>query len=124
MKSLRFIYVLALGLFTNSLFAQSKSDSILVGGNCNMCKKRIEAAATVPGVAKANWDVNSKMLTISFKSKKTGLDEIQKQVALAGHDTPKFKALSSDYQKLPKCCQYERTGSKDGASGDISKQHN
>ena len=94
---------------TLNVFAQSeKTDSFKVYGNCNMCKKRIEKAATVEGVSKAQWNVNTKMMTITYDAAKTANDTIQKNIAASGHDTDKQKADDKVYNQLPGCCQYDR----------------
>lgn len=110
MKSLRFFSVVVLTFLGGAVFAQSKTDSIKVSGNCGMCKKRIETALKVPGITSADWNVKSKMLMVNYETSKLTLNEVQQKVADAGHDTPKFKATEAAYSKLPGCCQYERVG--------------
>ncbi|WP_430815658.1 efflux RND transporter periplasmic adaptor subunit [Carboxylicivirga sp. RSCT41] len=79
-----------------------------VGGNCGMCKDRIETAAlTVEGVIEANWDKETKKIHINFSSPATE-DIIQKAIAEAGHDTDKYKADDAVYQELHSCCKYDR----------------
>jgi mercuric ion binding protein len=109
MKSLRFAMVAMLAFLGNAAFAQSKTDSIKVSGNCGMCKKRIEAAAKVDGVTAAEWSAKTKMLSLSYDSKKIKLDDVQRKLADVGHDTPQFKASDAVYDKLPGCCKYDRT---------------
>ncbi len=82
---------------------------VKVGGNCEMCKDRIETTAkSVSGVASANWETDSKMLHLNFDSSKTNSEEIQKAIAATGHDTEKFKAPDEVYKELPECCLYDR----------------
>jgi Cu(I)/Ag(I) efflux system membrane fusion protein len=82
---------------------------VKVGGECEMCKDRIETAAkSVPGVESANWEIDIKKLHLNFDSSKTSSDEIQKAIAKVGHDTEKFKAPDAIYKELPECCLYER----------------
>ena len=89
--------------------ASIKHIMMKVGGECEMCKDRIETAAkTVLGVKSANWEIETKMLHLNFDSSKTSSEEIQKAVAAVGHDTEKFKAPDEVYKKLPECCLYER----------------
>ncbi len=88
----------------------SKTAKFKVYGNCGMCKKRIEGALSdVKGVEKANWDVKSKIITVTFDPHVTSLEAIKEKIAAAGHDTDKNKADDKVYNKLPRCCQYERT---------------
>lgn len=113
--SLVIIMITLLGI-TNA-FAQTKTDSFKVSGNCNMCKKRIEKAATVDGSVKAAWNVQTKMMTVSYDSSKTTAGAIQKNIAAAGHDTEKEKAADEAYDNLPGCCRYDRS------AGEPSSHH-
>lgn len=110
MKSLRFSLVALLAFLGSATFAQSKTDSIKVAGNCGMCKKRIEAAVKVDGVTSAEWSAKTKMLTLNYDASKIKLDDVQRKIADVGHDTPKFKTTEAVYTKLPGCCKYDREG--------------
>ena len=80
------IAVLAGLTATLNVFAQSaKTDSFTVSGNCNMCKKRIEKAALTDGVTKALWNVDTKVMTITYDSAKTSAEAVQKKIAVSGH---------------------------------------
>lgn len=79
-----------------------------VYGNCGMCEKRIEGAAKIEGVTLADWDVDTKMLTVILDVKKVKPRDIHKAVAAVGHDTDKEKATDEVYAALHGCCQYER----------------
>lgn len=82
---------------------------IKVAGNCVMCKDRIESTAkSIKGVVSAVWSAEKKMLDLSFDSKLTSSEAVQKAIAKVGNDTEKFKADDSVYSKLPKCCLYDR----------------
>jgi copper chaperone CopZ len=86
----------------------AKSVSTKVYGNCGTCKKTIETAANVKGVSRGTWDQNTQMLTLSFDSMRSTLDEILKRVAYAGYDNEKFLAPDDAYTKLEACCKYDR----------------
>ncbi len=91
-------------------FAQTESKTIEVKGNCGMCEKRIEKAANdVEGVTDAQWNKETKILAFSLDSEKANLEQVHKAVAAVGHDTKKMKATDEVYNKLPGCCQYDRT---------------
>ncbi len=108
MKSVKLLMLAAFAMLSVSVSAQEKTDSFKVYGNCGMCKKRIEKTAKVDGVSAASWDVQTKMLTITYDAAKVSNDSIQKKVAAVGHDTEKFEADDKVYEKLPGCCLYER----------------
>jgi hypothetical protein len=104
------LFVLLIFLFSSvSLFAQSdiKTDSFKVDGNCGMCKKRIEDAAYIKGVKRADWNKDTHELTIIYRTSKTSSESIAKSIAKAGHSSEKMQASEEDYNKLPKCCHYK-----------------
>ncbi len=85
------------------------TDSFTVYGNCGMCKSRIETAVNkLEGIQSANWDVDSKLIKVTYDESVISLDEINLAIASAGHDTQYYKAKTGDYHNLPVCCQYER----------------
>jgi len=78
-------------------------------GNCEMCKERIEMAAkSVTGVSTAVWDLNTKKITVKYIENQTTVETIEKTIAIAGHDTEKFKASDEVYKQLPECCLYRK----------------
>jgi copper chaperone CopZ len=99
-------------LVTTTLFAQEKTDSFKVYGNCGMCKKRIEKAVKLEGVTAAVWDVDTKTMTVTYDAARISNDELQKKIAAVGHDTEKYVAENTMYSKLPGCCLYERRPSE------------
>ena len=76
-------------LFTLISFSATaqKKEEIKVWGNCGMCKKVIETAATGAGASKASWSEETKMLSVAYNTKKTDADKIQQAIAAAGYDT-------------------------------------
>ncbi|RPD41761.1 heavy-metal-associated domain-containing protein [Chitinophaga barathri] len=96
-------------LAATGAFAQAKqTDNFKVYGNCEMCKERIEQAATLPGVRTAVWDVKTKQIKVTYDPAKVKNETIQQKIAAIGHDTEKQKAPDAVYNKLPECCLYER----------------
>lgn len=77
-------------------------------GNCATCKKTIETAANKKGIVLSDWNIDSKILSLTYNSKKTTSDEILKRVAYAGYDNEKYLAPQNAYNKLADCCKYER----------------
>lgn len=90
----------------SAIAANPKTETLKVSGNCDMCKARIEKAAKIDGVTKAEWNKKDKTLTATFDPAKTSIDAIGKKIAEAGHDNDKAKATDKAYDKLPGCCQY------------------
>ena len=86
----------------------SKS-TLYVEGTCKMCQARInKAVKSVKGVADANWDKKTKILSFSYDSKLTNKASIEDVVVSVGHDTQNKSASDEKYESLPACCLYDR----------------
>jgi periplasmic mercuric ion binding protein len=104
--------LLALLVASNFAYAQHKKITFWVDGVCGMCEKRIESALiNSPGVKFADWDKETRQVTVAYNSKKLSEQKLYEIVAGVGHDTQKVPAIDGDYAKLPGCCKY-RTLSK------------
>lgn len=114
MKTIK-LFLLSIAFISLSTvgFAQAKTEKIKVAGECGMCKGKIESAAKKSGATYANWDVDSKELTVKY-SGQSNAAKIQKGIAAAGYDTPKFKASEKAYNELHECCKYDRAASTSG----------
>ncbi len=130
MKSFKFIFTALLtGLFfmanaqtqgmvkktATAVAPVTQSETFQVLGNCGMCKRTIEKAATEAGAGTASWDVEKDLLTVTFDAAKTSVDAIQKAVALSGYDNAGYKAPDTAYNSLHGCCQYDRSGAPGSA---------
>jgi mercuric ion binding protein len=111
MKTFNFFLAIAFTIFSISAQAQTtpgKTEAIKVSGNCEMCKTRIEKAAKKAGASTAIWDVDSKILSVTYNPAKASINNIEKSISTSGHDTEHSKASTDTYEKLPGCCHYER----------------
>lgn len=90
----------------HSKMSAPKTEIIKVSGNCESCKSRIEKAAKIEGVTKADWNEKTKKLTLVYNPSKVRSVDIQKKIADVGHDTPSFRAEAKVYNALPSCCKY------------------
>jgi hypothetical protein len=95
-----------------------KTSAFKVWGNCGMCKTTIEGAAKNSGATYADWDVESKMLTVKYAAAKTNDEKIQKGIANAGYDNVKFTAPDAVYEGLPECCRYDRKTADVNSKGE------
>jgi len=128
MKTIRFIttaiIAVSASVFTFAQTSQStssKAETIKVSGNCEMCKSKIEKAAKIDGVSKADWNKDTKVLTLAYNPSKVTSDAVQKNIAAVGYDTEKFKATDAAYKSLPSCCQYDRNGSASKGTSESCK---
>jgi hypothetical protein len=74
-----------------------------------MCKSKIEKAAKDAGAKTAIWDVDTKILTVTYTSSSTNTAKIQEKIASVGYDNEGATATNESYNKLHSCCKYERT---------------
>lgn len=89
--------------------AQTAGDTlkIWVDGVCGMCKDRVEkAAVATKGVESADWNIEFRELTVIAKGEGLDADQLQKNIALAGHDTEAYWAPEDAYNALHGCCKY------------------
>ncbi len=114
MKLVKTASLFALSMvFSVAVMAQkATTETIPVAGNCGMCKTKIEKAAKEAGASKADWNAETKTLTVSYKNKSTNAAKIQEGIAAVGYDTRDVKATDAAYDKLHGCCKYERKDMK------------
>jgi periplasmic mercuric ion binding protein len=96
---------------TTSFSQKTKTDTFQVSGNCGMCEAKIEKAAKAAGATYAEWNKDSKIITVKYNSTSSNLAKIQKSIAAAGYDNVGVKATTEAYDKLHACCKYDRTES-------------
>ena len=113
MKTTSVIIILFLCIIQSKSYTQeattSNIDTLLfkVEGNCSMCKERIEDAASIKGVKRAEWNTETKMIEIIYRKDKVEIQEVHKAIAEVGHATEKLEANEKAYEKLPACCSYK-----------------
>jgi len=90
----------------NKTIAKDSIASFKVFGVCEMCKQRIEGAIKAKGVKSAEWNVDTKMLSVNFDPSRISFEKINSKIASVGHDTYLKKANDAVYNALPKCCRY------------------
>jgi len=113
MRTLALITILTILSF--NIQAQDKTVktvTLTVRGNCEECKKRIENAADIKGVKLAVWDENRQAITVTYRTDKVTLEQIEQAIAASGHDAGPEKASQQGYSKLPDCCKYRDKGCK------------
>jgi periplasmic mercuric ion binding protein len=110
-KVMKFFLFVQSVVISSALFAQKQSVTFRVEGVCGMCETRIENALDVPGVVMADWNVESKLLTVVYRSNKLTEDALHDLLHEVGHDTSAGQATDEQYAGLHGCCKY-----REGAS--------
>ncbi len=114
----KYFLVLIVSFFSVSAFAQTKTDTIKVWGNCESCKVKIEKAALAAGASTADWSDETLQLVVSYDAAKSSSMSIQKKIASVGYDTESVKGDDAAYKKLDKCCQYDRVKGQTSSSNN------
>ena len=102
-----FFFLIGLSFQTQAQKAKKVATiKIKTSTQCEMCKERLEKAmAYEKGIKSAVLDVPSKVLTVTYKTRKTNPDKIRKAVSKVGYDAYDVPAWKKAYDKLPACCQ-------------------
>lgn len=126
MKSIRYIALLCLILAGFTAGAQEAgratdtTATFKVFGACAQCKQRIEKALKIKGVEKAQWNIPTQLLTVTYDAALFTLDDIHAKVADVGHDTELKKAKDDVYKALPECCHYRELQPEEGAAAETN----
>ncbi len=102
--------LLSVFFIANFVFGQKNDTTITfkVWGNCDMCKHTIETALDVKGVKLAEWDKNTKIISVTYNPEKINAEKIHELIAASGYDTEQKRGDDKAYQRLSPCCHYER----------------
>ena len=97
----------SLGLSPSEAKAQRRAEtSFQARGCCPWCEENMVNALEGGAVLRIHWDQTTERMTVVYRTRKITSKEIQRRIALAGHDTDAFPALDSAYLALPACCWY------------------
>ena len=100
------IIIALFSLLTINAWAQKETVQIKTSAQCEMCKERIlEEIQFTKGVTAVELDVESQMLTVTFKTKKNSVENIRTIISNIGYDADEVKAKKSAHDNLPGCCQ-------------------
>ena len=103
------LIIILLSVLTVNAWAQKETVNILTSASCVgiCCKDRIEQEMQFTrGVTAVDLDIDSKVLTVTFKTKKTDTDKLRKAISLIGYNADDVKASKKAHDNLPSCCQH------------------
>ena len=69
MKTLKIFSTILIccSIATVSFAQKTKTDTFKVSGNCGMCENKIEKAAKEAGAVSADWNQDTKVITVKYK---------------------------------------------------------
>ena len=103
------LIIILLSVLAVNAWAQKETVNILTSASCVgiCCKDRIEQEMQFTrGVTAVDLDIESKVLTVTFKTKKTDADKLRKAISLIGYNADDVKASKKAHDNLPSCCQH------------------
>ena len=104
------IIIILFSVLTVNAWAQKETVNILTSASCFegvCCKERIEEEMQFTrGVTAVDFDIESQVLTVTFKTKKTDADKLRKAISLIGYNADDVKANKKAHDNLPSCCQH------------------
>ena len=118
------IFLALLMVCTVGVSAKTITETILVKGECGKCKDKIEAALDIPGISFAEWNTETKMLTIRYNDNKVSATDIHTTISKLGYATDKMAADKAGQTALDKCCkpkEVKACGTKKGCCSDKKK---
>lgn len=115
MKILKMLFFsMVIALLSLSVQAQTKNEKsiqIKTSAVCGMCKATIEkAVASETGVKSSSLDLDTKVLTIVYNTRKTDAAKLKLAVTNTGYDADELPAQEKAYNNLNACCKKSDTG--------------
>ncbi len=82
------------GMFINVQAQKTKTVDIQTSAQCSMCKEKIQSNIIFEkGIKDVKLDMETKKLSVIYKSKKTDVDAIKNAIASLGYDTVSNKLI-------------------------------
>ena len=107
------IIIALFSILTINAWGQTETVKIATSAQCigDCCKERIEEEMQfTKGVTSVNLDIESQVLTVTFKTKKNSVDNIREIISDIGYDADDVEADKEAHYKLPECCQNPNFG--------------
>jgi copper chaperone CopZ len=80
--------------------------AIKTSAQCEMCKERIEKAlAFEKGVKRVELNLETKTVTVIYRTGKTEPAKLRKAISKTGYDADDVPADQGAYNMLPACCK-------------------
>ena len=102
------IFIALFSILTINAWAQKETVQIKTSAECveNCCKDRIEEEMQfTKGVTAVNLNIESQVVTVTFKTKKNSVENIRKIISNLGYNADDVMANESAHNDLPNCCQ-------------------
>jgi copper chaperone CopZ len=108
MKTIRVVSIILISFLFSTMKGTAQVDSvkIITSSLCSTCKEAIEHNLSFEkGVKSAVVDIDTRVLSVTYNSKKTNPEKIRIAVTKIGYDADSLKADQKAFNKLPDCCK-------------------
>ncbi len=86
--------------------AQTDTVRIQTSAVCKTCKQTIESDLSFEkGVKKSDLDLETKIVTVIYDSKKTNAEKIRLAITKSGYDADSLPKDPKAFRRLPDCCK-------------------
>lgn len=111
MKNPIIIFLISCAVFALSFTTTEKNPSsttiqFWVAGTCGLCEETIEKSLDIKGIVAADYNLDTQILTVTYKPKKVTEDQIHKILNEVGYDTEKSTCTEEQYLRTHGCCRY------------------
>ena len=107
---MKFFFIILFSVLTVNTWAQKETVLIMTSAPClemSCCKELIEEEMQFTrGVTAVDLEIETGILTVTFKKKKTDIDKLRKVISSLGYNADDFKANKKAHDNLPSCCQH------------------
>ena len=107
---MRKLIIVLFSILTVNAWAQKEIVKILTSAPCVdmlCCKEKIEEEMQFTrGVTAVDLEIETGILTVAFKTKKTDTDKLRQAISLIGYNADDVKGNQKAHDKLPSCCQH------------------
>ena len=107
---MRKLIIVLFSILTVNAWAQKETVKILTSAPCVdmlCCKEKIEEEMQFTrGVTAVDLEIETGILTVSFKTKKTDIDKLRQVISSIGYNADDVKGNQKAHDKLPSCCQH------------------
>ena len=106
---MRKLIIILFSILTVNAWAQKETVKILTSAPCigMCCKDRIEQEMQfTKGVRAVDLDIESGILTVTFKTKKTDVNKLRQVISSIGYNADDVKGNKKAHDKLPSCCRH------------------
>ena len=86
--------------------AKTATIKIKTSAQCGHCEETISKALTfTKGVVAFEMNDETKVVTVTYKTKKTSPKKIREAITMVGYDADEVPANAEAYEKLSACCK-------------------